>query len=83
MKRQLLIAWTLMLLGTATGVAQKRVYIPEDLRGMNLESDTSKRCWRRSAETRDLIFMWERGLAATSRTHPAWRASPWPSTCLC
>ena len=28
---------------------------------MNLEADTSQWCWKRSAETRDCIFMWERG----------------------
>ena len=76
MKRQLLIAWTLMLLGTATGVAQKRVYIPEDLRGMNLESDTSKWCWRRSAETRDLIFMWERGFGSDLQNPPRLEGKP-------
>ena len=41
--------------------AQKKVYIPEDLQQMNLEADSSQWCWKRSAETRDLIFMWEKG----------------------
>lgn len=50
--------------------AQKRVYIPEDLRGMNLESDTSRWCWKRSAETRDVIFMWERGFGSDLQDPP-------------
>ena len=42
-------------------LAQKKIYIPEDLRGMNLEADTSQWSFKRSIETDDLIFMWERG----------------------
>ena len=37
---------------------------------MNLESDTSKWCWKRSAETRDLIFMWERGFGNDLQNAP-------------
>ncbi|MBP5338166.1 MAG: hypothetical protein J6Z14_02525 [Prevotella sp.] len=70
MKKHLLVALALLLFGPAAGLAQKRVYIPEDLRGMNLESDTSKWCWRRSAETRDLIFMWERGFGNDLQNPP-------------
>ena len=60
MKRNLLL-----FIGTCVCLcslsAQKKVYIPEDLQQMNLEADTSQWCWKRSAETRDLIFMWEKG----------------------
>jgi hypothetical protein len=41
--------------------AQKKLYIPKDLQGMNLKADTSKWSLDRSIETDDLIFMWERG----------------------
>ena len=41
--------------------AQKKLYIPKDLQGMNLKADTSKWSLNRSIETNDLIFMWERG----------------------
>ena len=41
--------------------AQKNLYIPKDLQGMNLKADTSKWSLNRSIETDDLIFMWERG----------------------
>ena len=57
-------------------MAQKRIYIPEDLRDMNLESDTSKWCWRRSAETRDLIFMWERGFGHDLQQPPQLEGQP-------
>jgi hypothetical protein len=41
--------------------AQKKLYIPKDLQGLNLKADTSKWSLNRSIETDDLIFMWERG----------------------
>ena len=41
--------------------AQKKLYIPKDLQGMNLKADTSKWSLNRSIETDDLIFMWEQG----------------------
>ncbi|MCR5818125.1 MAG: hypothetical protein K6F89_03365 [Prevotella sp.] len=41
--------------------AQKKIYIPEDLQKMNMESDTAQWSFKRSAETRDLVFFWERG----------------------
>ena len=44
--------------------AQKKLYIPKDLQGMNLKADTSKWSLNRSIETDDLIFMWERGFDA-------------------
>ena len=56
--------------------AQKKIYIPEDLRQMNLESDTSKWCWKRSAETRDCIFMWERGFGNDLQSPPQLDGKP-------
>lgn len=51
-----------MVLITTNGVqAQKKVYVPEDLRGMDLASDTSQWSFQRSIETPDFIFMWEKG----------------------
>ena len=41
--------------------AQKRIYIPEDLQGMDLQADSSRWSFKRSMETDDLIFMWDRG----------------------
>ncbi len=67
----LLLALPLMLCQ-----AQKGIYIPEDLRGMNLENDTSKWCWKRSAETRDLIFMWERGFGNDLQNPPQLEGKP-------
>ena len=48
-------------LTTSAASNGKAVYVPEDLRSMDLQSDTSRWSLKRSVETDDLIFMWERG----------------------
>ena len=60
MKRFFILCLVSVLV-SSHAIAQKRIYIPDDLKKMNLEADTSQWCWKRSAETRDCIFMWERG----------------------
>lgn len=59
MKRFILLALCIVFLVSSR--AQKKIYIPEDLRGMDLQADTSKWSFNRSSQTDDLIFMWERG----------------------
>ncbi len=59
-----------------SSTGEKTIFIPKDLRGMNLESDTSKWCWKRSAETRDLIFMWERGFGNDVQKPPLLEGKP-------
>ena len=54
----------------------KDVYIPADLRSMNLEADSSQWCWKRAAETRDLIFMWERGFGHDLQDAPLLEGKP-------
>ena len=56
--------------------AQKKVYIPEDLRGMDLSSDTSKWSFQRSIETPDVIFMWERGFGQDLTNPPLLEGKP-------
>ena len=71
------LVMTLLALATLTSAsAQKKVYIPEDLRQMNLEADTSKWCWKRSAETRDCIFFWERGFGNDLQAPPTLEGKP-------
>lgn len=69
-----LTAILIMMIGSMN--AQKKIYIPEDLRQMNLESDTSKWSWKRSCETRDLIFMWERGFGNDLQAPPMLEGKP-------
>ena len=54
----------------------KRIYVPEDLRGMDLASDTSRWSFQRSIETPDLIFMWERGFGQDLNNPPALDGKP-------
>ena len=56
--------------------AQKKIYIPEDLRGMDLKADTSKWSFKRSIETDDLIFMWERGFGNDTNNPPQLEGKP-------
>lgn len=74
--KKLALFFILFLLSFCYAIAQKRIYIPEDLRKMNLDSDTSQWCWKRSAETRDCIFMWERGFGNDLQDPPQLGGKP-------
>ena len=66
-----------MVLITTNGVqAQKKVYVPEELRGMDLASDTSQWSFQRSIETPDLIFMWEKGFGQDLNHPPLLDGNP-------
>ena len=54
----------------------KRIYIPEDLRKMDLQADTSQWSFKRSIETDDLIFMWERGFGNDTSNPPQLNGKP-------
>ena len=69
----------LFILGICASIslcAQKKIYIPEDLRGMNLKADTSKWSFKRSIETDDLILMWERGFDHDTSNPPMLDGKP-------
>ena len=55
---------------------EKKIYIPEDLRGMDLQADTSQWSFKRSVETDDLIFMWERGFGQDTYNPPMLDGKP-------
>ena len=69
----------LFILGICASIslcAQKKIYIPKDLRGMDLEADTSKWSFKRSIETDDLILMWERGFDHDTSNPPMLDGKP-------
>ena len=70
MKKSHILIPFLLLLAAATATADKRVYIPRDLRGIDLSDSTSKWSWRNSAQTEDLVFIWENPSAQTLPRHP-------------
>ena len=78
MKSRLLhsILLTVAFISPLCANAQKKVYIPEDLRGMDLASDTSQWSFQRSIETPDLIFMWERGFGQDLSNPPELEGKP-------
>ena len=56
--------------------AQKKIYIPEDLRKMDLQADSSQWSFKRSMETDDLILMWERGFGNDTANPPMLEGKP-------
>ena len=74
MKRFILLSVCSVCLSTIQ--AQKKIYIPEDLRGMDLQADTSQWSFKRSAQTDDLIFMWERGFGQDVSNPPMLDGKP-------
>ena len=74
MKRLILLFVCSVCLSTI--LAQKKIYIPEDLRGMDLQADTSQWSFNRSAQTDDLIFMWERGFGQDVSNPPMLDGKP-------
>ena len=54
----------------------KKIYIPEDLRKMDLQADTSQWSLKRSIETDDLILMWERGFGHDTGNPPMLEGKP-------
>ena len=54
----------------------KKIYIPEDLRKMNLQADTSQWSLKHSIETDDLILMWERGFGPDTSNPPMLEGKP-------
>ena len=75
MKRIILYAaWALVHLTPLH--AQKKIYIPEDLRKMDLQADTSQWSFKRSIETDDLILMWERGFGNDTNNPPMLEGKP-------
>ena len=65
MKKSHILIPFLLLLAAATATADKRVYIPRDLRGIDLNDSTSRWSWCNSAQTEDLVFFWEKPFGAT------------------
>ena len=70
----LLLVGALMTFGLQA--QNKRIYIPEDLRKMDLQADTSQWSFNRSAQTDDLIFMWERGFGQDVSNPPLLDGKP-------
>ena len=56
--------------------AQKKVFIPEDLRTMDLNNPDSKWSYARSVETENLIFFWEKGFGNDLDNPPMLEGKP-------
>ena len=74
--RKILICAVGTICGLVATAQQKKVYIPEDLKAMNLEADTSQWSFKRSIATDDLILMWERGFGNDVSNPPQLEGQP-------
>ena len=73
--RRILLAVFIVTM-SASAVAQKKIFIPEDLQGMNLNDTASQWCYQRSSQTDNLIFFWERGFGDDLQNPPALDGHP-------
>ncbi len=73
--RRILLAVFIVTI-SASAVAQKKIFIPEDLQGMNLNDTASQWCYQRSSQTDNLIFFWERGFGDDLQNPPALDGHP-------
>ena len=73
MRRSLLLVFVAI---SVSALAQKKIFIPEDLQGMNLNDTTSKWCYQRSSQTDNLVFFWERGFGDDLQNPPALDGHP-------
>lgn len=74
--RRPLAAAALCLLFGVSAQAQKRIFIPDSLKPYNLNCDTSRWCWKHSAQTPDLVFFWEKGFGDDPAKAPALDGHP-------
>lgn len=56
--------------------AQKRIFIPEDLRSIDFTCDSSRYSWMHSTQTRDLVFFWEKGFGDNPANPPQLEGHP-------
>lgn len=56
--------------------AQKRIFIPEELRSIDFTCDSSRYSWMHSTQTRDLVFFWEKGFGDNPANPPQLEGHP-------
>jgi hypothetical protein len=62
MRKTILGAAAILALSfSAQTAAQKEIYIPNDMKGMDLNCDTSRWCYARSLMAPDVAIFWEKG----------------------
>lgn len=70
MKKALFLL-ALSFAASACALAQKRIFMPDTLRHHDFSCDTSLYSWRHSAQTQNIIILWERGYGDNPYDAPA------------
>ena len=66
----------LLLLHVGGASAQKQIFIPDTLRGLDLNDPESQWSYARSSQTENLIFFWEKGFGKDWRNPPQLEGKP-------
>ena len=69
MKKALIII--VFQLSSVMAFSQKQIYIPDSLKMMDLNNPESQWCWKRSAQTEDLVFFWGKGFGNDCKHPPS------------
>ena len=75
MKKTSLLLVTLFGLATSA-IAQKQVFLPDSIRCYDLDDDNSRWSWKRSAQTENLVFFWEKGFGHDLSNPPMLEGKP-------
>lgn len=70
MKRILISLLSSIVLMTACAPGEKEIYIPKDLREMDLNDPESDWCLERTALTENFVIFWEKGFGSDPETAP-------------
>ena len=75
MMKKYLLLLTFVGLGISA-MAQKQVFLPDSIRCYNLDDDNSRWSWKRSAQTENLVFFWEKGFGHDLSNPPMLEGKP-------
>ena len=75
MMKKYLLLLTFVGLGISA-MAQKQVFLPDSIRCYDLDDDNSRWSWKRSAQTENLVFFWEKGFGHDLSNPPMLEGKP-------
>ena len=76
MKSVKIILCSLFCMAALFMPAQKQIYIPKALRSNDFSDDSSQWSWKRSAQTENLVFFWEKGFGDDPANPPRLEGHP-------
>lgn len=56
--------------------SQKLIFVPDSLKPYNLNDDNARWSWRRSSQTQNIVYFWEKGFGNDTSTPPTLEGHP-------